>query len=231
MKLNEIFDLLTGSQNQISNDKIDTNKNDKQLKKFDQDIAIFQKLAVLTRYDEEDGYPFFSNMYKDENGELLEAYDTDKVKDNEFDNIYTLLNSIIVEELRLPYDKNIIVELVDDKYFNLDLSKTTLYNKANIAKIYYIFYGMNVFIPYADFPFSMGNILHVGENLPFVGIKSYWSGTEESFFGEYLDAAEIENNKPFSESFHLLAMYYLALNGYYNFKNAEDENFKIRNSG
>lgn len=230
MKLNEIFDLLTGSQNQISNDKIDTNKNDKQLKKFDQDIAIFQKLAVLARYSE-DGYPIFSNMYKDENGELLEAYDTDKVKDNEFDNIYTLLNSIIVEELRLPYDKNIIVELVDDKYFNLDLSKTTLYNKANIAKIYYIFYGINVFIPYADFPFSMGNILHVGENLPFVGIKSYWSGTEESFFGEYLDAAEIENNKPFSESFHLLAMYYLALNGYYNFKNAEDENFKIRNAG
>lgn len=193
--------------------------------KFRQDLEIFNRLAVLERYGE-DGLPIFYNQDDEENKNIGE-----EASDQEVYVFKTLLISIIEKELNLPYDEKIDIHIAKGKWFSLSLAQTTIYNEDEKANIYYMFYGMNVFIPYATFPNANDQVLRVATGLLFNGIRKYWQGTPGSFFGEYLDAAEIEESKPFAESFHLLAMYYLALNGYYDYQEAKDNDFNIINGG
>ncbi|WP_140931804.1 hypothetical protein [Apilactobacillus timberlakei] len=147
-------------------------------------------------------------------------------------NVDNWLLKILTIDLGLRYDDNIVLKYNAFHYYHLDLSNTD-YTEDEKANIYYIFYGVNEFKPY--YHNNKGGYVNVAgdrfaRSYRFNGIGSYWVESERSFFGDILVGVEPEDQKPFSDSFHLLSLFYLALNGYSNFDDAANHEFKIEDA-
>ncbi|TPR49200.1 hypothetical protein DY037_05320 [Apilactobacillus micheneri] len=142
------------------------------------------------------------------------------------------LRIIITIDLGLNYDDNIVLNYDLHHNFQLDLSQT-FYKEDEKSNIYYIFYGINEFKPY--YHSNNGEPVNVaGDRFSlsylFDGIGSYWLEKSNSFLGNVLRKVEIEDEKPFDNSFHLLSLFYLSINGYKNYQDAEKSGFKANNA-
>ncbi|TPR13722.1 hypothetical protein DY052_07620 [Apilactobacillus timberlakei] len=142
------------------------------------------------------------------------------------------LRTIITIDLGLNYDDNIVLNYDLHHNFQLDLSQT-LYKEDEKSNIYYIFYGINEFKPY--YQNSNGEPVNVaGDRFSlsylFDGIGSYWLGKSNSFLGNVLRKVEFEDEKTFDNSFHLLSLFYLSINGYKNYQDAEKSGFNANNA-
>ncbi|TPR14982.1 hypothetical protein DY052_06030 [Apilactobacillus timberlakei] len=169
------------------------------------DIEIFDKLAMLDS--------------RDENGETIIS---------SIGNVKRIVRKVI-KGLDLNIDSNINVTYTINKYYHLDLS-LTLYSDDEKANIYYIFYGINEFRPYYNKRVKVaGDKFYYSYN--FKGIGSYWLSDENPFFKNTLTNVEIEDQKSFADSFHVLSSFYLTLNKYRNYDDASKNNFEVRNGG
>lgn len=182
--------------------------NSLDLKTFSNAKNIVEKLARIEKYDIQ-GNPIF----------------TDK-------EVVDIVSQIITIDLGLKYDENVQLSLTNNNYlYKLDLSKTN-YDEDEKANIYYIFYGMHLFVGYLPIPNGNKYFIIPGgrsdiDKIYTSGLTSYWDLTKKnSFLSQYKDISKQEKKVDFISSYYVLAMFYLAINDYKNYEQAYNNGFQ-----
>lgn len=134
---------------------------------------------------------------------------------------------LVMGDLDLDFDAKALMPYnTSTGYYNLDLSPTD-FDMDEQANIYYMYYGVNLIKP----NYQQGPVIVPG-GFRVNGFESYWQNVDDGFVNIYFpDAPDNGRKIPFTDSFHVMAMVYLAINGYESYEDAKKNKFEVHGAG